>query len=43
MILNYHDQSDHVPSVKKTRQDNDMIDPIRLVYAETKVELLVPI
>ena len=29
------DRSDWVPSVKKTKQDNDVIDHIGVVYAKT--------
>ena len=40
MKLNYHDWSDHVQSMMKTKQDNDMTDHIGLVYAKIKTELL---
>ena len=41
--LRCHDQSDGVRSMTKTKQDNDMIDPIDLVYVETKTKLSGPI
>ena len=43
MELNYHDQSKRVWFVKKTSQDNIVIDCIGLVYTETKIELSGPI
>ena len=41
--LRCHDQSDGVESVTKTKQDNDMINHIDLVYVETEIELSGPI
>ena len=41
--LRCHDQLDGVRSMTKTKQDNDMIDPIDLVYVETKTDLSGPI
>ena len=38
-ILNCRDQSDRVSFVMKTRQDNNMIDRIGLVYAETETQM----
>ena len=38
-----HDQSNQVWSVTKTREDNNMIDHIGLVYVEIKTKLLRPI
>ena len=35
--LNYHDLSNKVRSIMITRQDNDMIDCIGVVYAESKL------
>lgn len=43
MILNYRDLFDRVLSVMKTRQDNDVIDFISVVYVEIEIELLAPI
>ena len=43
MKLRYRDWSDCVRFVTKTRDDNDMIDHISLVYAEIETELLWPI
>ena len=40
MILNYRDLSDLVWCVMKTKQDNDMIDHIGVVYTENKTKLL---
>ena len=37
--LSCHDRSDHVPSVIKTRQDNDMSDHTFVVEGEKYVEL----
>ena len=39
MKLSYHDQSDLVWSVVKTRQDNDVTNYIGLIYAEIETEL----
>ena len=41
--LRFHDQSNVAESMTKTKQDNDMIDHIHLVYAEIKTELFGPI
>ena len=43
MILNFHDCQDRVLNVMKSRQDNNVIDLIGLVYVETKTELSGPI
>ena len=43
MKLSCCDRSDQVQSKKKTRQDNDMINHIGLVYAENDIELSRPI
>lgn len=43
MKLSYHDRLDHVRSVMKTRQDNDVIDFIGLVYTEIEIKLSRPI
>lgn len=40
MILNGHDRSDWVSSVRKTRQDNDMTNRTDVVKVENKTELL---
>ena len=40
MKLSCFDQLDYVHSVTKTRQDNDMIDHIGLVYTKIDIELL---
>ena len=40
MILNCHDQSCMVSSMKKMTKDNDVIDLIRPVYAKNETELL---
>ena len=37
--LSYHDWSDWVLFVMKTRQDNDMTKHIGVVYAENDIEL----
>ena len=36
---NYHDQSNRVRYVIKTRQDNDLIDHTGMVYVEKETEL----
>ena len=36
--LSYHDWSDRVQSMMKTKQDNDMTDRIGLVHIETENE-----
>ena len=41
--LNYHDRSNQVRFVKKTRQDNGVKDGIGAVYAKNDMELLWPI
>lgn len=41
--LSYHDQSNQVWFVTKTKQDNDMADRVGLVYIETETKLLGPI
>lgn len=41
--LNCNDPSNQVPSGIKTKQDNNVIDCVSLVYDETKIELLGPI
>ena len=43
MKLSYHNQSSQVKSMTKTKQDNDVIGHIGLVYAETKTEFSGPI
>ena len=43
MKLSCRDQSDQMPSMKKTWQDNDVTDHIGLVYVEIEFELLGPI
>ena len=43
MKLSCCDISNHVPSVTKTRQDNDVTDLISLVYAEIENELSRPV
>lgn len=40
--LTCHDRSNHVWSVTKTKQDNDVIDCIGLVYAKIETELSGP-
>ena len=42
-ILNCHNLSGLLQFVMKTRQNNDMIDCIGVVYAKTKTKLLGPI
>lgn len=39
MILNFHNRSNWVQSVIKTRQDNDVTDRIGVHYVENKTEL----
>ena len=39
MILSYRDWSDRVQSMIKTRQDNDVIDCISVVYIENDIDL----
>lgn len=39
MKLSYHDQSNEVWSVMKTRQENDLTDIIDLVFVEIEIEL----
>ena len=41
--INYHDRSNRVWSIAKTRQDNDMIDGIDVVYVKIRIELSWPI
>lgn len=41
--LTYRDQLDRAQFVTKTKQDNNMIDRIGLIYAESEIELLGPI
>ena len=43
MKLSYCDQSNHMCVVMETRQDNNIIDCIGLVYNENDPELLGPI
>ena len=43
MKLFYCDRSNRVWSAMKTRQDNDVINPIGLVYIKTKTKILRPI
>ena len=43
MKLSCSDRLDRVWFVTKTRQNNDVIDCIGVVYAETKTKLLGPI
>ena len=38
-ILNYHDRSDQVLTVMKTKQDNVMIDRTSVGYDENNIEL----
>ena len=40
MKLSCYDQPNQVQSMMKTRQDNDVIDSIGVVYVETKTELV---
>ena len=42
-ILNYHDLSNWVSFLTKTKQDNDVTNRIGLVYIETEIELSGPI
>lgn len=39
MILNYHDQSDRVSTVTKTRLENDVTNHIDVVYTKNDIEL----
>lgn len=41
--MSYHNRSNRVWSMIKTRQDNNVIDRIDLVYAEIETERLGPI
>ena len=41
--LSYHNQSNQVWPITKTKQDNDMTDCIGLVYVENNTELSGPI
>ena len=41
--LRCHDRSNQVQFMTKTKQDNDVIDCISLIYVETKTELLGPL
>ena len=43
MILNCHDQSDQVLIVIEIKQDNNVSDNIKSVYAIDEIELLWPI
>ena len=43
MILNYHDQSNRVATVTKTRQHNDVTNLIGSIHVENDTELLWPI
>lgn len=43
MILNCGDLSDRVGSMAKTKQDNNMIECLGVVYAETETKLSGPI
>ena len=43
MKLSYYAWLDRVRFVMKTRQDNDIIDCICVVYAETEIKLSKPI
>ena len=38
MKLNCHDRFDKVQYLTKTIQDNDVIDPIGVVYGEIRIE-----
>lgn len=38
-ILHYSDQSDLVPTVMKTRKDNDVTDHTIVVYVENETKL----
>ena len=42
-ILYYRDLLDHVRSMMKTKQDNDMINRIGIIYTKNKTELSEPI
>ena len=39
MKLNCHDRFNRVRSMTQTKQDNDVIDHIGMVYVENKIEL----
>ena len=39
MILNFHDWSDRVQSVTNTKEDNDVINHIGVVYVENDIEI----
>ena len=39
MKLRYHDQSNHVQSMMKTRKDNDAINHVSVVYAKIETKL----
>lgn len=39
MVLNCHNLSDQVRFVKKTKQDNDMINRISAVYVKNETKL----
>ena len=39
MKLNYHDQSDKVRSMTKSKQGNNVIDRIGVVYVKIRTEL----
>ena len=43
MKLSFHDRLDQVWFVAKTRQNNNMINRIALVYAKIEIELSGPI
>ena len=43
MKLSYHEWSDRVQSMTKTKQDNDMTNHIGLVHTKIKMELSGPI
>lgn len=43
MKLTCRDQLDRAQFVTKTKQDNNMIDHIGLIYTETEIKLLGPI
>ena len=43
MKQSYLNRLDQVPSMMKTRQDNDVTGHIDVVYVENKTELLSPI
>lgn len=42
-VLSCRTRSDRMHSMTKTRQDNDVIDHIGLVYSEIEIELSRPI